>query len=271
MTLKNIILSVCGLLLATNLAGPDFMRAERGPMTSPGYEATLRSIDARFRELGPGAAFLTAANRDYAAAIRYVRGAEWRALARPSWSANYVIYLLARAETAAGSLLAEGVLTGRFRHYEFRHYEQALKRGFGICSQNALGLSDLLSVRYGVDTQLVMLDGHVVLQARTPEGRFILLDPSLGLSFDFDAATAPSRLNEIVRAYRAIDPHLSTIAQAYDASGNRTITGDHGARDSWPSMYLAETLLEWMKWGLPAILALAVLLRPRRRTATMRG
>jgi hypothetical protein len=270
--LKIFFFIVAILLIATNLAG----LTDPGPVAAPGATGgaakapgrIVGDIDARFQALGKNPDFLVEANRLYASAIHYVQGDDWKRLAHPSWRDNYLTFLAAWAERALHAIVPEVAPSGRFAAYEYRHFERALRRGFGICSQNAVGLSDLLTVRYGIDTQIVALDGHVVLQARTPRGNYVLLDPSTGISFDFDAAAAPSRLDRIHAAYSAVDPGLAHLARTYDAGGNRITAGRHGARDDWPSMYLAETVLGWMKWAVPAILLVVALFLPSRARRT---
>jgi hypothetical protein len=89
----------------------------------------------------------------------------------------------------------------RFRHLEFRTARHAVRRGFGLCSQAALALADLLS-RAHIPVAIAELEGHVVVTAETAPGRSIVLDPDYG-------ATIPMTPDQ-VRA----DP-ATAVAEAY--------------------------------------------------------
>lgn len=156
-----------------------------------------------------------------------------------------------------------------FRAYQSIDYRRALERGYGICSQNALGLASLLERRYGIEADVIVLDGHVVVEA----GGY-LLDPSVGLALPFSLAEAERREerdgeissiyaaafnpDEVTRVY-GLDGHLknvtplSELGQFYDADGNQCVGGVQRYR---PKLYWVERASDWLKWVIPAFMIL---------------
>ncbi len=162
---------------------------------------------------------------------------------------------------------------GLFRAYESIDYCRALARGYGICSQNALGLASLLERRYGIDADVIGLDGHVVVEA---EG--FLLDPSVGLMLPFslseakrreagtgaisaiyEAAFGPDQVSKVFGFDGGVEKTTpyAELGQFYDAEGNQRIDGVKGYR---PKLYWLERASEWLKWFAPAFLVLVGIL-----------
>lgn len=158
---------------------------------------------------------------------------------------------------------------GLFRAYETLDYRRALRRGFGICSQNALGLASLLEDRYDIEADVIGLDGHVVVEA----GGY-LLDPSVGLALPFSLQEAERREAEAgsvsefyynafsdddVNRIYGFDGKLekktpyTQLGQFYDAKGNRRIGG---VADYRPKLYWLERASDWLRWILPGLLVL---------------
>jgi hypothetical protein len=108
----------------------------------------------------------------------------------------------------------DGLLFGQFESFGYR---RALGRGFGICSQNALGFADLLHRRYGIAVRMVGLDGHVVTQVELPDGP-VIADPSLGVTLPFGLAQAEENLAQVEARYAGSGS--ADLWKHYDPRGN---------------------------------------------------
>ena len=60
----------------------------------------------------------------------------------------------------------ESKYRGAYIFYQSSDYKFALKRGIGICSQDAISFANLINKRYNIDYNIIGLDGHVLLQAK---------------------------------------------------------------------------------------------------------
>jgi hypothetical protein len=121
-------------------------------------------------------AFLEASVQVYAAETDYY----WpRNRAQVHVADNWILYLMGYMDPLLVSMGLTDV-DKLFSAYQSTRYERVLRRGFGICSQHAIGYADLLETRYGIDTSIIGLEGHVVVEANG-----YLLDPSVGITFPF--------------------------------------------------------------------------------------
>lgn len=204
------------LLLGLGMYGlfhtPDFRSRFDEPLL--GYDEALRRIARAHAEHGPGPRFLAESVSIYADATAY----DWpEGLARVSVFDNWLLFLAASLDPlleAAGLKSPERPFFAQFESYR---YERALRRGFGICSQNAQGYADLLHREYGLTTRMVGLGGHVITQVTLPEGKF-LADPSVGVLLPLGLAKAPGRLPEIRASYRKVGE--PALWKTFDAPGN---------------------------------------------------
>lgn len=228
------------------------------------YDEALARIDDAYVKYGASRAFLKNATLTYSQAIFYV----WpRKFARVHFSDNWILWSLSGSEHILYSL---GLIRqdNVFSHYETMNFRRAMRRGFGICSQNALGLTDLLTRQYNLNVHMVGLEGHVVTEVRLDDGRKFTLDPSAGLVFDFSVSVAQKNQTILDEQYSLIGQ--SVLAKAYDASGN-LIFPEPGARGYRPRFYLIEKVSETAKWVIPIallILGLGLLMRPSPKTGS---
>jgi hypothetical protein len=215
---------------------------------SASYHDALAAMDDAFETNRRTFVFVERATRIYANAIDY----SWpTAEARVPFRDNWILHVLGYADALLVRLSISQV-PNLFAEFQSLDYTRGFRRGFGICSQNAIALVDLLGRRYDVDARVLGLDGHVVVEASLPEGRS-LHDPSLGVSFAFDASNAPERITEIEPAYAALG--YVELAETYDASGN--VLEPYGASGYQPKVYLLERIADWLKWLLPLAACLA--------------
>ena len=140
----------------------------------------------------------------------------------------------------------------RFQFVEFRNARYALERGFGLCSQAALALADLLS-RAHIPVAIAQLEGHVVVTAETAPGRWIVLDPDYGI-------TIPMPLEEIQGDPAAVvagayggrygAPVVERVARVY-AKGHRILPWGTARERARATL---ERLVFMLKWLVPLLL-----------------
>jgi hypothetical protein len=260
--LAGAILILAGaLLLGLPLVGlirPADFRPSFAEETLP-YDAALALLDAAYGRDGASGPFLERAVAIYDVATVY----EWpHERARVAPTDNWILWAAAWADP----LLRRAGLTDLddlFSVYQSVLYERALGRGFGICSQNALGLVDLLDRRYRIEAHLVELHGHVVAEATLPTGERWLLDPSIGVTLPFGIDRAAEEMTAIRAAY-APTPHAA-LAATYDEAGNVRLA-EAGTKPFRPKLHAIERASDVAKWAVPAVMiAVGVLLWPWRR------
>jgi hypothetical protein len=231
--------------------------------------ATIKKIDIAWKRRQQGELehweFLQRATWAYAEGIRYIWPKDQARIAL--WD-NWVLWSMAYLDEVVAGLGLTNV-DSLFSVYESIDYRRALARGYGICSQNALGLASLLEWRYGVDADVIGLDGHVVVEAHG-----FLLDPSVGLAMPFSLAEAERRearngeiseiyaeafeSDQVARVYgqrgdlENVTP-FAELGQFYDSSGNDRIDGVEGYRSK---VYWVERASAWLKWILPMLMVL---------------
>ncbi len=263
--LRSVVGAGCAGLLALTVWGlvdpPDY-RSEFD-MTPLSYAAALDGMEAEWKAHGATPTFVVNANGIYASAISY----SWpERLTRVAYRDNWILALAAYADplVAAMGLKKDGHLFGRFESFR---YERAFRRGFGICSQNAIGFADLLHRRYGLDAYVVGLDGHVVTQVVT-EGGTLMADPSIGVTLPYALKHAEQHPEEVGPVYAAAG--YPGLARTWDSNGNYMAPNPGAAayagRSSWKQEAIRyfELLSDWMIWLIPAA-GLFLVLKPRSR------
>jgi len=239
-------------------------------------QQVIQMMDRAYQKKGATHSFLEKATELYAQGIDY----QWpQHKARVHPADNWLLWALAWADPAFMKLDLTNV-ENLFTAYESLSWERALARGYGICSQNSLGLADLLSSRYGIEADIIGLDGHVVVEAQS-----LLLDPSVGLTIPMNLQEAEKHEDQsqkISQLYNQTFPdkeyflayditgqlvtkkRLSELGQTYDTAGNQRFDGVKGYR---PKIYYLERISEWLKWAIPITMLLVglwVLLQTRR-------
>jgi hypothetical protein len=179
----------------------------------PSVDSTISLIDRAYREDGTSPEFLAFASKAYSNAIVY---SWYRSKTRVAISDNWLLWALAWVDKPLNWLGATDI-DNLFSSYETTVWQRALARGFGICSQNALGFADLLGSRYHIEASIIQLNGHVIVEANNT-----LLDPSVGIAIPMNLEEA-QRLEDsqmkISKIYRdAFSPEL--VFEEYDAAQN---------------------------------------------------
>jgi hypothetical protein len=219
------------------------------------YQTAIDKIDRAWAAYGATSSFFDKAVHIYADAIAF----RWPpGMARVRFTDNWI---LASASFLDPVVLLIGLKKDAdlFSQFESYRYERALGRGFGICSQNALGFADLLDRRYGIDVHVVGLGGHVVTQVNLPHQQ-VLLDPSVGVYLPFGLNIAEKFPSALIRAYKQAG--YEDTAKTYDSADN-FISPSSGAWGYSEHEYRKQAFVRYferaadlMKWVIP----LAVLL-----------
>jgi len=209
---------------------------------SPGldsYAATLQQLDQAQTQIARRE-FVELATTEYLAASAY----EWpETLTRISYTDNWILWLASFTDPLLHMLDLQDRQNRVFRNFESFKYERALGRGFGICSQQALGLADLLTSRYDIPTRMVGLDGHVITEVMIDETTSVLADPSVGIVLPFAYTSINDNLDQIKTSYAATP--YPELADTYDASGN-ILSAYTGAR-AYAEPPIKQELIRWFE------------------------
>lgn len=258
----------CVLLLFLDIWGlvapPDFRESFAQPLLS--YNEALSQIDQASGSYGSTRRFLKTAARVYADAIAY----QWPAgMARVSFTDNWILAFAAYLDPLIERVGLKNN-SDLFSQFESFRYERALGRGFGICSENALGFADLLNRRYGIDAHVVGLGGHVVVLARLEHSSRMLLDPSVGVSFPFGLRHAEQIPAKLWLTYEKAGQ--TDIPATYDHADN-FVSPSPGAWGYSASQYWKQNVVRYferaadlLKWAIPVVgcfLCLGIYLKQR--------
>jgi len=159
-----------------------------------------------------------------------------------------------------------------FQKYEFSHYKKAIERGVGLCSQQAIIISEILKEK-NINSKIVGLDGHVVATAQVDkmQNQWWVLDSDYGVII-------PHNLREIEHNPKLISTYYSQagydknkiniLIDIYGANGNRLINGvkEYDSRiKSYFLKYYIESFTYLMKWLLPLFLIIPYIIKINKR------
>ena len=153
--------------------------------------------------------------------------------------------------------------------YEFYDYRRAIERGVGLCSQQAIIVSEIL-LEKRIPSFLIGLTGHVVLRAQVDSDRdeWWVLDPDYGVVIPHDIDIIEKNPKIIRSFYAQAGYKLKTIAslgKIYEKNGN-VIRSEQGARGYRIKRYRAEHIFYFLKWIIPCIfIVTSILLFIKRR------
>jgi hypothetical protein len=141
--------------------------------------------------------------------------------------------------------------------YEFVDYRKAIERGIGLCSQQAIIVSEILMEK-NIPSFIIGLSGHVVLRAQVDENldEWWVLDPDYGVVIPYDIDFIENNPNLIRPFYAKAGYNLKTIAnleKIYDKKGN-VVSRKQGARGYQVKRCQDEPRFYFYKWMIPCIL-----------------
>jgi len=160
-------------------------------------------------------------------------------------------------------------IKGRYYTFEFASAESGLARGYGLCSQRALILEDLLT-RNGIHAKTTGLYGHVILKA-TIDDKEMIFDPDYNVIMPFSLSYLATTTSLVAHYYKnspsLITPEPYLVAH-YNNSPPAVIATQHSnyiagiysqnlQDDYYANIFPhAERKYQRIKWVFPCILLL---------------
>jgi hypothetical protein len=141
--------------------------------------------------------------------------------------------------------------------YEFVNYKRAIERGIGLCSQQAIIVSEILKGK-SIPSFIIGLSGHVVLRARVEENRdeWWVLDPDYGVVIPYDIGFIENNPKIIGPFYAKAGYKQKTIVmleKIYEKKGN-VVSRKQGARGYQFKRWRDEPRFYYFKWLIPCTL-----------------
>ncbi len=151
-----------------------------------------------------------------------------------------------------------------WRYYEFCDPSRGLRRGIGLCSQQAMVVWGILS-RQGIPARILALNHHVMVLVRLAPSRWWILDPDLGVVIPCGPREAARRPELVLEALRRAGHPQSKLSWARRAFAHQTQRIFTSPEDYLPRRCRLERLAYLGKWLLPAIMLLPWLWHRLRR------
>ena len=113
------------------------------------YSTTIKKIDHLYKNQST-IEFLRGATNSYKESVSYKWPDKPINMLTISLFDNWILHFSRFLDPLLAYLNVADKNTQYFTRFESYKYQRALGRGFGICSQNAIGLADLLYSRYNI-------------------------------------------------------------------------------------------------------------------------
>lgn len=159
----------------------------------------------------------------------------------PAWE-NYILYLM-----GVFKVMPE------YERYHFADLDRSMERGIGICGDASMVLSNLFD-RYGIDNNIVVMPGHVMVEAYV-DGQAFLLDPDYGIPLAHSAEYFQQSPAELIDAFSAAG------YPRYDGEFVANAISDYyfyydGVDEFIQKKYYFEYFAYVAKWVIPLLLLL---------------
>jgi hypothetical protein len=157
--------------------------------------------------------------------------------------------------------------------YEFYDYSRAIERGVGLCSQQAIIVSEIL-LEKGIPSFIIGLSGHVVLRAQVDADRdeWWVLDPDYGVVIprDIDIIEKNPKIIRSFYAQAGYKPKtIASLGKIYEKTEGYVVRSEPGAKGYRIKRYRAEHILYFLKWLIPCIFvftSILLFIKKRRKT-----
>jgi glycosyltransferase involved in cell wall biosynthesis len=151
-----------------------------------------------------------------------------------------------------------------YRKYEFVDYRKAIERGIGLCSQQAIIMSEIL-MKKNIPSFITGLSGHVVLRAQVDENRdeWWVLDPDYGIIIPYDIdfiENDPKVIRPFYEQAGYNQKQIDLLENIYAKEGN-VVSKEQGARGYQFKRFRDEPRFYFFKWVIPIILIVPALIR----------
>ena len=231
------------------------------------YKDAIKRFDKLYSIHGESLEFLKEATKVYFMAKVPVEYGWKEKYTKIKFQENWVLYFVRKFEEYQINNGGKSKFGGAYIFYQSSDYKFALKRGIGICSQDAVSFANLIKRRYNIDYNIIGLDGHVLMQAKI-NNKFYLSDPNMGLAFSFNIDEYYNNYkNQLIikNAYTAIG--RQDLAEHFNKQGNRKFkyTGPKAIENT----YNPDTITffsNYIKWLMPIFfLLIAIYLNYKKR------
>jgi hypothetical protein len=157
----------------------------------------------------------------------------------------------------------------KFQRYEFCDYRQAIERGVGMCSQQAIILSEVLYEK-GIKTKIVGLSGHVVAttQVDGKTNEWWVLDPDYGVVIPFSIQAIEIDPTIIAPYYseKGYDTKAITALEDHYGKEGNVISEGYGIGDFSRLTNYFEQVSYVLIWVIPVFLILPfIVLKIRKK------
>jgi len=156
----------------------------------------------------------------------------------------------------------------QFERYHFSDYRKTLERGFGLCGDHAIVMSQLLD-KEGIDNELLAFSGHVIVEVKFDDEKVMLLDSDFGVIIENVDGDGIAESDQVINSYAqsGYSPdELQVLREVYSR--------EHIRYESVYSFmrlrYVFERVSYVLKWLLPIMMiawATVALSRARRLNA----
>jgi len=224
------------------------------------YKDAIKKLDDLYNMHGETLKFLEAATKIYFISKVPVEYSWKEKYTKIKFQENWILYFFRKIEENQIKNGLKSKYGGAYIFYQSSDYKFALRRGISICSQDATSFANLLKKRYGIDYNIIGLDGHVLMQAKL-NNKFYLSDPNMGLTFNFSIDEYYNNHKNqlsIKNTYNAIG--RSDLARYFNKEGNRkyNYTGPQAKKNTYNPDTLT-FLSNFIKWLLPMFLIILML------------
>ena len=216
------------------------------------YKNAIKRFDKLYSIHGESLDFLEEAVKVYFIAKAPLEYSWKKKYTKIKFQENWVLYFVRKFEEFQIDNGRKSKFGGAYIFYQSSDYKFALKRGIGICSQDAVSFANLLKRRYDIDYNIIGLGGHVLLQAKI-NNKFYLSDPNMGLAFSFNIDEYYNNYkNQLIIKEAYTDIGRPDLISSFDKAGNRKFkyTGPKAIENT----YNPDTITfyaNYIKWVVP--------------------
>ena len=226
------------------------------------YKEAIKKFDKLYSMHGNSLKFLNEATKVYFISKIPTEYSWNEKYTKIKFQENWIIYFFRKFEEIQNNFGKISKYNNAYIYYQPTDYKFALKRGISICSQDAVSFANLLKKRYNFDYNIVGLGGHVVMQAKI-KNKYYLLDPNMGLTFNFSIDEYYNNNNNILNiknAYTNIG--RPDLIKSFDLKDNRKYehTGPY-ARENTYNPDSITFFSNYMKWIIPIFLIFISLIK----------
>ncbi|HLL15034.1 MAG TPA: hypothetical protein VK388_08220 [Pyrinomonadaceae bacterium] len=150
--------------------------------------------------------------------------------------------------------LASYIYPQQYAKYEYCDYRKAIRRGVGLCSQQAIIVVGLLEAQ-GINHRIAHLGGHVVALAEVDEGVWWIVDADYGVVVPHALAEVesdPGIIKPIYKQKGYSDDIVEYLSGLYGREHNRVYSGIREYR-FW-KIYEIERLSYVLIWIIPIMM-----------------